>query len=193
MRQGKRNSAGDMTSAATAPALDPAALEHLLTQDPTPQRFCGELSRVFQVQQDEVALLRLEQGSLKFLFPDELQTVGSIPLSPGSSVAAHTAVTKKVELFNSFVKVKHASIFESVKLANQKEGVPQESAAIQKLMSAPVLDRENKVLGVLQVCRKGIDVSSSGPDFTLDDLQQLEIAAKLAAKLPFMREDATGR
>ena len=30
------------------------------------------------------------------------------------------------------------------------------------------------MLGVIQICHKGFDLASAGPDFTLDDLQQLE-------------------
>ena len=55
-------------------------------------------------------------------------------------------------------------------------------ATIHKLMSAPVLDRRDKVLGVIQICHKGFDLVSAGPDFTLDDLQQLELAAKAMSK-----------
>ena len=69
---------------------------------------------------DEVALLRLENGLLKFLFPTELTTAGSIPISSSTAVAAHTAVTKKVELFNNFTRVKHASIFETIKPGGDK-------------------------------------------------------------------------
>ena len=74
------------------------------------------LSKIIHVGQHEVALLRVESNQLKFLFPDELKTAGSIPLSSQSAVAARTAVNRKVELFNNFAKVKHASIFETVKL-----------------------------------------------------------------------------
>ncbi len=172
---------------AAAPASEARGLEHLLDQNPTPDKFCTELSRIFHVRQSEVALLRLENRLLKFLFPDELKTAGAIPISSSSAIAAHTAVTKKVELYNNFAKVQHARIFESVKLGSAEPSEQPEPAAIQKLMSAPVLDPAGKVLGVVQICRKGFDWPSAGPDFSLDDLQQLELAAKVAAKLAFMR------
>jgi hypothetical protein len=73
-----------------------------------------------------------------------------------------------------------------VKLGNPETSVPEQTA-IQKLMSAPVLERNGKVLGVVQICRKGVDAPSSGPDFTLDDLQQLELATKALAQLAFMQ------
>ncbi len=124
-----------------------------------------------------MALLRLENGLLKFLFPEELTTAGTIPISSSTAVAAHTAVTKKVELFNNFTRVKHASIFESIK-PNAEKDEQLHPATIYKLMSAPVLDGGDKVLGVIQVSHKGFDLASSGPDFTLDDLQRLELVAK---------------
>lgn len=137
---------------------------------------------------NEVALLRLENGLLKFLCPLELTTAGSIPISSSNAVAAHTAVTKKIELFNNFTRVKHASIFESIKPgAGSGEGGELRPATIHKLMSALVLDQSNKVLGVIQICHKGFDQASAGPDFTLDDLQQLEMAAKALSKSAFMQ------
>ncbi len=191
MPTGKRSS-GRSGSAAAAVARAPGSrgIEYLLDQNPTPFQFCVELSEVFHVQQHEVALLRLENSLLKLLFPEELKTAGSIPISSSSAVASHTAVTRKVELFNNFATVKHARIFESVKLGSAEKSQPPGPAEIQKLMSAPVLDHEDKVLGVIQICRKGSDWPSSGPDFSLDDLQQLELAAKVAAKLAFMRESS---
>jgi len=53
-------------------------------------------------------------------------------------------------------------------------------------MSTPVMDSEQDVLGVVQVCRKGLTQDEAGPDFTLSDLQNLELASKILAKLPFM-------
>jgi hypothetical protein len=43
------------------------------------------------------------------------------------------------------------------------------------------------VLGVLQVCRKGFDLVSAGPDFSLDDLQQVKRVTKALAKASFMK------
>jgi hypothetical protein len=183
--QGKKNtgSSGAATASARAPN---ASVEHVLSQSGTPQQFCSALAKLFGVRPTEVALMRLEKGLLSFVYPEQLKTAGSIPVSSSSAVAAHTASTKKTELFNAFVKVKHASIFESVKLAQAEDTEQTEQNTIQKLMSSPVLDDGRKVLGVLQVCRKGYDPATAGPDFTLDDLQQLELAAKVVSTLPFL-------
>jgi hypothetical protein len=46
------------------------------------------------------------------------------------------------------------------------------------------------VVGVVQVSRKGLDASVSGADFTNDDLRQLEQAAEILARMPFMQDGA---
>ncbi len=178
------NQGGTAAGAARAPNV---SVEHVLNQAATPQQFCAALAKLFGVRPTEVALMRLQKGLLSFLYPDQLKTAGSIPVSSSSAVAAHTASTRKTELFNTFVKVKHASIFESVKLSTSEDSEQTEQNAIQKLMSAPVLDPQRKVLGVVQVCRKGFDPATAGPDFTLDDLQQLELAAKVLSNQPFVK------
>jgi hypothetical protein len=149
------------------------------------------LAKLFAVRSKEVALMRLEKGLLKFIFPEQLKTAGFIPVSSSSSVAAHTAFTKKTQFFNTFTKVKHARVFETVRLATGPEEDQSEQASIQKLMSVPVLSTEGKVLGVIQVSRKAFDASSAGPDFTTEDLQQLEVAAKVASTMQFMKESHT--
>ena len=185
------NSGSSQGAGAAAPMLAPdGSVEFVLSQADTPEKFCAALAKLFGVRPKEVALLLLEKGLLKFVFPEQLQTAGSIPVSSSSSVAAHTASTKKTQLFNSFTKVKHARVFEAVKLAGAGED-QSEQASIQKLMSVPVLSPERKVLGVIQVSRKAFDPTSAGPDFTPEDLQQLELAARVASKMPFMKENST--
>jgi hypothetical protein len=188
MQRDNRSSGQGATGAASAPARDRAAVERRLAQAGTPDQCCVELSKIFGVRPNEVALLRLENGLLKFLCPFELTTAGSIPISSSTAVAAHTAVTKKIELFNNFTRVKHASIFESIKPGGEKGDEDElRPATIHKLMSAPILDKADKVLGVIQICHKGFDLASAGPDFTLDDLQQLEMAAKILSQVAFMQ------
>jgi len=184
--QGKHNSAYSAAAAATARSAN-ASAEQILSQSSTAPEFCAALAKLFGVRPTEVALMRLERGLLSFLYPEQLKTAGSIPVSSSSAVAAHTASTRKTEIFNAFVKVKHASIFESVKLNTSEDPEPTGANAIQKLMSAPILDAQRKVLGVVQVCRKGFDAATAGPDFTQDDTQQLELAAKVLSNLPFVK------
>jgi len=186
MGQDNKISGLGQSSAAAAPAVGHKAWESQLVNVGSPEQCRAALSKIFGVQIDEVALLRLENGLLRFLFPIELATAGTIPISSSNAVAAHTAVTKKVELFNNFTRVKHASIFETVK-STGASGEELRPATIQKLMSAPVLDRKSAVMGVVQICHKGFDLNSAGADFTLDDLQKLEAAAQALAQVSFMR------
>ena len=165
-----------------------AVLQGSLTEHTSPEQFCHELAKVFQVQSTEVALLQLEAGCLRFLFPPPLRTAGSIPVSSSSAIAARTASSKKSELYNNFAKIKHASIFETVKLGSPEENSTFTNPPIQKLMSAPVLDDEGNVLAVIQLCRKGYDLHSCGPDFSLEHLHHLERAARITAKAAFLRK-----
>jgi len=145
---------------------------------------CLVLAKIFRVQSTEVALLRLEGGLLHFVFPEYLRTSGAIPLS-SKAVAAHTALSKKAEIFNNFARVKHASIFETIKPSPNDSDEALAPAPIQKLMSVPVLDPAATVLGVLQISRKGLDPRFT-QDFSREDLHDLELAAGLLASSPVM-------
>lgn len=140
---------------------------------------CMVLAKIFRVQYTEVALLRLEGGLLRFVFPEYLRTTGAIPLS-SKAVAAHTALSKKPEIFNNFARVKHASIFETIKAEDNENAAP---APIQKLMSVPVMDRDSAVVGVIQISRKALD-SKFAQDFSREDLHDLELVAGLLATAP---------
>jgi hypothetical protein len=187
MQRGRKNFGADPAEAA-AITSGLAALQASLSAQSTPEEFCDRLAKIFQVQRTEVALLQLEKGCLKFLYPPQLKIAGSIPVSSSSSIAAHTASSKKAELYNNFPKIKHASIFETVKLGSPEENSTFTNPPIQKLVSAPVLDEAGNVAGVLQICRKGYDLVSAGPDFNPEYLRQVEEAAAVAAQAPFMKQ-----
>jgi hypothetical protein len=186
MLHSRRNHGTDRAdTAAIAAAI--TALQASVSEIATPEQFCNRLAKVFRVQQTEVALLQLERGCLTFLFPPQLKTAGSIPVSSSSSIVAHTASSRKAELYNNFQKVKHASIFETVRLGSPEDN-SSFNAPIQKLMSAPVLDEAGDVAGVLQISRKGYDLATAGPDFSPEHLLQVERAAKVAAQASFMKK-----
>jgi len=156
------------------------ALKKLLKEsDCTPARVCAEIASMFSVRTSEVGLLRLDGRMLRVLFPGELRAAGSIPLS-GSTIAARTAVTRRVECFNNFAQVSHHSIFEFVKIGDEPN---DSSQTIQKLMSAPVIGVDDTVLGVLQISRKGVSPGAAGRDFDVEDLRTLEEAAKELGKV----------
>jgi hypothetical protein len=166
-----------------------APLGSVLSAGITPLEVSMVFAKVFRVQNAEVALLRLEGGLLKFIFPEHLVTTGAIPIS-SKAVAAHTALSKKAEIFNNFARVKHASIFETIKpLGVETDAeLSTQPAPIQKLMSVPILDHQSTVMGVIQISRKGADPRFT-QDFSREDLHDLELAAGVLAVSPVMRAD----
>ena len=160
--------------------------EHLLPvgsvlgEGVSPIDLCAVLAKIFRVQATEVALLRLDGGLLRFVFPEHLRTTGSIPLS-SKAVAAHTALSKKPEIFNNFARVKHASIFETIRPGSVEETVAP--APIQKLMSVPIMSPDKAVVGVIQISRKAPDPKHA-QDFSREDLHDLELVAGLLATAP---------
>lgn len=175
---------------AKAAKTDIADLERMVGENPGSERACLKLAQILHVRRGEIALMRLEKGSLRFIYPVELRSAGVLPLS-GSAVAARTAATKTPLLSNSFMRVKHVSLFEAVKISGSgDEDRNMEQMPIQKIMSVPVAAASGDVVGVVQVSRKGLDPSVCGPDFTADDLKLLEKAAGVLARMAFMKDGA---
>jgi hypothetical protein len=137
-----------------------------------------EIAKAFNVQPDEVGIMRVDKANLTFVYPARLHNVGSIPLNTTGSVAARCAQTKRAEILNNFAQAKHTSIFESVDLTGKKHAIGEktEHHVIQKLVSVPVVGPAG-VLGVIEVCRKGTSSPAAGPDFTPADMQKLVVIA----------------
>lgn len=136
------------------------------------------LSALFTVDPDEVAVMALNEKSksLKFLMPEKLAAVGTIPLSSTSALAAKSARDRRAEVINNFSSTRHATVFEGVPMGR----APGE--LIQKIMSAPILNG-TKVVGVVQISRKGRSGSDAGPDFTQKDLRVLISLSPLLDRL----------
>ena len=126
------------------------------------------LGKLFGVEMDEVAILKFipKYKSLKFVIPEKLSPVGTIPLTSTTALAARTARERKAEVVNNFSTARHANVFEAVPLGRD----PNE--LIQKIMSVPILDG-NKVHGVVQISRKAATLAQAGADFTQKDLRAL--------------------
>ena len=131
-------------------------------------RWAEALGKMFNVDPDEVAILAVspKSKSLKFVIPEKLSVVGTIPLTSTNALAARTARERKAELANNFNTSRHATVFEGVPLGRRQ------GESIHKMMSAPIVDG-TKVVGVIQISRKGQSQSDAGPDFTSKDLQAL--------------------
>jgi hypothetical protein len=180
---------GNEGFAAKAAKASVSELESMLSESPSTDKVCLKLAQVLHVRRSEVALLRLEKNSLRFVFPPELRSAGVLPLT-GTAVAARTAATRSPLLSNTFMRVRHVSLFEAVKLGAGEEDRSQEQMPIQKIMSVPVMHSGGNVMGVVQISRKGMDASLAGADFTGEDLKQLEQAAEILSRMPFMQEGA---
>jgi len=130
------------------------------------------------VKTDEVALMGVSTRwrHLHFLVPESLKQVGFIPLSSTSAIAARTARESRPDIINNFASVRHATVFEGVKVSGEA------SELIQKLISAPILSGE-EVVGVIQVSRKGPDAMNAGPDFDAEDLGRILALCKPLGKL----------
>ena len=152
------------------------------------EKIGGELAKTFNVQPDEVAVLKVDKQSLTFAYPTKLGHIGSIPVNSSSSVAGRTATTKRAEIINNFAQTKHASVFESVDIgAKPKPSTPgdkpdKHAHVIQKIMSVPVVTPAG-VVGVIQISRKGTSAPAAGPDFTPGDLQKLVTIATSLGKV----------
>ena len=141
------------------------------------EQLAEAVGKVFGAAADEVAVLAVspKSKSLKFVIPEKLSVVGSIPLTSTGALAARTVRERKTEMLNNFNTSRHASVFEAVPLGSRQ------GQAIYKIMSAPILDGKN-VMGVVQISRKGHSASDSGPDFTSRDLQALTSLASTLQK-----------
>lgn len=128
-------------------------------------RLAERIAKEMRVKADEVAILGVSNRwrHLHFLVPVALRNVGFVPLTSNSALAARTARESRPEINNSFSVVRHATVFEGVKASSTS------GEAIQKIMSAPIL-HEGKVVGVIQISRKGGSAASAGPDFAAEDL-----------------------
>jgi GAF domain-containing protein len=131
-------------------------------------KLCEQIGKAFGVKADEVAILALVLNDkfLKFVVPEKLQNIGNIPLTSTTALVARTARDKRPEVINNFAIAKHSTVFEAVPLSEQR-GDP-----IQKIMSAPI-QSDGKLVGVIQVSRKGKTLATAGADFTPKDLGTL--------------------
>ena len=138
----------------------------------------ARIAKNLGVQPGEVALMGVSSRwrHLHFLVPESLKQVGFIPLSSTSAIAARTARESRPDIINNFASVRHATVFEGVKIGGES------SELIQKLISAPILSGD-RVVGVIQVSRKGPNPSIAGPDFSAEDLGKVLALCKPLGKL----------
>lgn len=141
-------------------------------------KLAGQIALAFGARKAEVAILRLSPDGkmLSFVFPLKLAKIGAIPLTTAHSLAAKTIRDRKGEIVNNFAVYKHPTVFEAVDLSEQEKASP-----IQKIVSAPMLT-EGKVVGVIQISRKGRGGDVIGPDFTPRDLAEITTVGSILGK-----------
>ncbi len=137
-----------------------------------------KISKELRVKVDEVAILAVSNRwrHLHFLVPAALKNVGFVPLTSNSALAARTARESRAEINNNFSTVRHATVFEGVKAATTS------GESIQKIISAPILN-EGRVVGVIQISRKGDSPATAGPDFTAEELGKVQAISRPLGKL----------
>jgi len=128
----------------------------------------GKIAKIIGVRDEEVAVLAVSKRwkHLHFLVPEALKSVGFIPLSSNSALAAKTVRESRPEIDNNFNAAHHAVVFENIKL------IGESLDPIQKIISAPILF-DSRVVGVIQVSRKGATAAAAGADFTAEHLGNL--------------------
>jgi hypothetical protein len=153
---------------------------------PSPEaldRVSEAIAGIFRLKADEVAVLEiLPPGKLLgFVLPEKLRAAGTIPMNSNLALAARTARLRRADIVNNFPSFRHASVFEGFPLGRRYD------ESIQKIVSAPIV-RDNRVIGVVQLCRKGISPMDAGPDFTASDLADLQNLGDLLTRfLTFSR------
>lgn len=135
------------------------------------------LAQIFSVRQDDVAIFLFDpdQEMLRFAWPPHMRTAGSFPISARNSLAAATCRSRQPMLDNSFATTPHLFVFESVR---PDLDVPY---PIQKIMSVPVV-ADDRLMGAIQVSRKGPDMDAAGTDFSEQQLQALHLLAEILAQ-----------
>ncbi len=137
-----------------------------------------QIGTAFGAKKDEVAILRLSPDGkmLSFLYPIKLQRIGEIPLTTAHSLATKTIRDKRGEIVNNFSVYKHPTVFEAVDLSAEDKASP-----IQKIISVPMIT-EGRVVGVIQISRKGTPGDPIGPDFTPNDITELTAVGSILGK-----------
>lgn len=147
------------------------------TGQPSLPAIAGKIAKIIGVRDEEVAILAISTRwkHLHFLVPEVLKNVGFVPLSSNSALAAKTARESRPEIDNNFSAARHAVVFENIKLSGESLD------PIQKIISAPILFG-GRVVGVIQVSRKGTTSAAAGSDFTAEHLGNLLALCKPLGK-----------
>ena len=151
--------------------------ENAGSAQPSLPAIAEKIAKIIGVRNEEVAILAVSKRwkHLHFLVPEALKSVGFIPLSSNSALAAKTVRESRPEIDNTFSAARYAVVFENIRLSGGSLD------PIQKIVSAPILF-DSRVVGVIQVSRKGATPGAAGPDFTAEHLGNLLALCKPLGK-----------
>ncbi len=136
------------------------------------------LKQAFSLREDETALLllSLDGDMLRFAYPPELAKGGSNTFPVRfPSVAGRVAGGGGCVLSNCVQDEPHLAFYERVPVGGMAP------SAIQKLLAVPLQGPETRILGVVEISRRGRATEEAGPDFSPADQERLERLAAIAA------------
>jgi len=154
---------------------------------PSEENFMKVINRIAQfyietlrVNEYEISIFLAndEKTILSFAYPEYLLNSGIIPISATDAIAAHIFRTGRSAMENNFQQQKHMFIFEMIKTPDNKV------QPIWKIMGSLIAVQEEKI-GVIEISRRGSNISEVGPDFTLQHLDFLEKSIRELA--PYLR------
>ena len=111
---------------------------------------------------------------LIFAYPPHLASGNYVP-ADGGSIAGRVVQGKVGLVVNNVAEETHQGVFELI---------PDTGGAvrvIQKMIASPMLDGQGNVFAVVEVNRTGSDLGDAGPDFTSQDLSNLDLCCKAFA------------
>lgn len=136
------------------------------------------LAEHFMVSSHEVGLFKFDAAGRTATFlwpPQDLGSAVKIPVKLfTTSLVSATARDKRGSIDNAFAATPHLHMFEQA-LTEREHRLP-----LQKVMTAPGV-KEDQLLWIVQISRKGETREAAGPDFTDEQLRQLEVLADCLA------------
>jgi hypothetical protein len=136
------------------------------------------LAEHFKVSPHEVGLFKFDASGRTATFlwpPQDLGSTVKIPVKLfTTSLVSATARDKHGSIDNTFAATPHLHMFEQA-LTEREHRLP-----LQKIMTAPGM-KEDQLLWIVQISRKGASREEAGPDFTDEQLRQLEVLADCLA------------
>ena len=132
-----------------------------------------------EARNGQTAILMVDDDltHLIFAYPEHLARGNALPIDKGS-FAGQVVLKKAVLLENSVPREPHKDFFERI---------PDPSGAvrpIQKMIASPLFDKDEQVIGVIEVSRAGGENAGADANFTARDVENLEKSCRVFA--PFI-------